>query len=193
MAKMIGSRKDYVKRLLIGYEVFLAIRDAKYFKISGLSETTFYFNYIADSLSRENIAAFLGIQLDAENPIDGLKKAALKQWTHWFFEKNDENQTRIKATAEELRMLNAVLANKRAFDAFSVDGKRLRDAYELTAELDDVFVNCITTALNSLETADSLTHRLNEFYGSLQEDLQGIMRIAKKIKIASQEEDGDEA
>lgn len=90
-------------------------------------------------------------------------------------------------------MLNAVLPNEQALRAFRDDGKRLSDAFELTEEMEVVFINCITTALDSLETADGLTHKLNTFYGSLDEDLRGISRLVRKIKSAREEaEDADD-
>lgn len=149
LAKAIGSRKDYVKRLLVGFQVFQTIRDHDYFGVEGLSESTFFFNYIADSLNRANIAAFLGVRLVDEEPASGLSIPALKDWTHWFFEKTSDNQTRIKATAEELSMLNAVIANEKAFKSFKSGDKRLKDAYELTEEMDTLFVASIARAIDS--------------------------------------------
>lgn len=192
LAKAIGSRRDYVKRLLVGFQVFQTIRDNQFFSIEGLSESTFYFNYIADSLNRQNITDFLGIQLDEDDPVSTLCEDALSQWTHWFFEKNSENQTRIKATTEELRWLNAILVHPKAFSAFAESGKPLRDAFELTDELGDVFVNCITKAISSLETADGITHKLDSFYSTLNEDLTSIGRLVKKIRAASEEDTDDD-
>lgn len=187
LAKSIGSRRDYVKRLLVGFQIFEVIRDNAFFGIHGLSESSFYFNYIADSLSRSNIAKYLGIDLSANDPFSGLDPTSLKEWTKWFFEKNSENQPRIRATAEELSSLNAVLANADAFKAFSVDGKKLVDAFEMTKEIEVLFVNCITNAIDSLETADSLTHKLQSFYSSVQADLNAIARLVRKISLVVDE------
>jgi hypothetical protein len=187
LAKSIGSRRDYVKRLLVGFQIFEEIRDNSFFNIHGLSESSFYFNYIADSLSRWNIAKYLGIDLSADDPCSGLNSKSLKEWTKWFFEKNSENQPRIRATAEELSSLNAVLANADAFRAFSEDGKKLSDAFELTKEIDLIFANCISNAIDSLETADSLTHKLQSLYSTVQADLKVIERIVRKISLAADE------
>jgi len=192
LAISIGSRKDYVKRLLVGFQVFDTIRDQQFFRIDGLSETTFYFNYIADSLSRDNIVKFLNVDLDKEHPTSSLDLKALSQWTHWFFEKNSENQTRIKATTEQLRWLNAVIENPDAFDAFANQGKPLKDAYDLTDELGNVFVDCMTKAISYLESADGITHKLPSFYSALDDDLRQIAKLIKKIRAAASEAD-DEA
>jgi hypothetical protein len=194
LAKMIGSRRDYVKRLLVGFEVYERIRDQGFFAIPNLSEGTFYFNYIADSLSRNNIAEFVGVDFELEDPVASLNTERLKQWTLWFFEKNDQNQPRIRATAEELKMLDAVVASDRAFRAFNSEGKSLKDAYDLTGEIDQIFVDCVTAAVSKLEMADSLAHKVDSPYHALEDDLRSIGRLVRKIRAAiSDEGNGDDA
>ncbi len=193
LAKMIGSRRDYVKRLLVGYSVFESIRDNAFFRIRGLDEESFYFNYIADSLRQPAIKEFLGVDLDDADPVENLDESHLKLWTTWFFEKNDQNKTRIKATAEELKMLNVVLTDERAIGAFAEEGKPLEEAYELTGAIEDVFQGSIVAAINAMEVADSCTHRLTEFYGGLLDDLSTLRRLINKIRKAAEEGLDDDA
>lgn len=193
LAKLIGSRRDYVKRLLVGYQVFEEIHDQKYYEIGGLDEGSFFFNYIADSLNRGNIRDFLGIDLDDEDPINGLDKNSLDHWTHWFFEKNEQNQTRVKATSEQLKLLDAVLGHDDAFEAFANDGKPIREAFELTDENEKVFLDLILKSRNSLKTANSMTHSLDETYESLNDDLRSISRLVKSIRRWQEDfEEGDD-
>lgn len=191
LAKMIGSRRDYVKRLIVGYEVFTEISDAGFFDVPGLDETTFFFNYIADSLNKGNIASFLGVILDSDDPTSTISHDNLRLWTTWFFEKNDQNQPRIRATSDQLKKLDAILGCERALTAFC-DGKPLNDAYELTAEIDSLFVGFVVEAKSKLEQADSLTHVVGEFYDSLDDDLKSISRLVKKIRSASEEDADDD-
>jgi len=193
LAKMIGSRWDYVKRLLVGYSVFESIRDNGYFKVRGLDEESFYFNYIADSLRQPAITEFLGIDMENVDPVEDLDEDHLKLWTQWFFEKNEQNKTRIKATAEELKMLNSVIKDKRAFLAFAEENRPLKDAYELTGAIEDVFQGSIVAAINALEVADSFTHRLSNIYGSLPDDLSTLRRLIIKIRKATEEGLDDDA
>jgi hypothetical protein len=119
LAKMIGSRRDYVKRLLVGYSIFEAIKDSGFFGIRSLDEGSFYFNYIADSLRQPEIARFLNVDMEAVDPVDNFSIRNLETWTTWFFEKNDQNATRIRATAEQLKWLDSVLSEPRALAAFA--------------------------------------------------------------------------
>src|SRR5690606_28260269 len=73
LAKSIGSRKEYVKRILIGYQIFYKIEDEAFYKIPGLDDTTFYFNYIADSLNKIHIADYLGINMKEVDNINEIE------------------------------------------------------------------------------------------------------------------------
>lgn len=78
IAKIIGSRKDYVRRILAGFEIYKTIEDEGFYRIRDLDDTTFYFNYIADSLNRANIANFLGVDFLLETPVSNLNQENLK-------------------------------------------------------------------------------------------------------------------
>lgn len=194
IAKMIGSRMDYVRRLLVGYQVFLVIEDNAYYKIRDLSDTTFYFNYIVDSLSKSHIKKFIGVDYDIENPLEKLSSENLKKWTYWLFEKNDQGKTRLIGNSSDLNDLNSILneSNKNAFIAFDRDGYSLQKAKELTGELDEVFKGFISNSINNLEKADSMVLKVREFYTNFEEDLRQIKLISDKIKLAAKAIEGNE-
>jgi len=85
IAKMIGSRQDYVRRILVGYNIYEIIEKNGFYKIKGLDDTSFHFNYIADSLSRSKIETFLGVDLSNDNPAHNLNFDHIKEWTNWLF------------------------------------------------------------------------------------------------------------
>lgn len=181
IAKVIGSRKDYVKRILVGFDVYKNIEDEAFFKIRDLDDTTFYFNYIADSLNRNKISEFIGINLDAENPSETLNKENLSKWTHWLFEKNDQNKTRLIGDSYDLNSLNAILGNEEAKDAFDKKGYTLEKAKELTGELDSQFQSYIKKSVESLELADRLVTRVKVYYADVDDDLKNVRALATKI------------
>lgn len=55
LAKKIGSRKEYVKRVIIAYEIYRIVEDEGFYKIKDLDDTTFYVGYLVDSLNQEVI------------------------------------------------------------------------------------------------------------------------------------------
>lgn len=181
IAKVIGSRKDYVKRILVGFEVYQAIEDEAFYRIRDLDDTTFYFNYIADSLNRSNINNFLGIDLDSEQPTENLNKKNLTKWTHWLFEKNDQNKTRLIGDSYDLNSLNTILGNEEATVAFDEKGYTLEKAKELTGELDSQFKSYIKKSIEALEFADRIVTRVNIFYEEIDDDLKNLRALSTKI------------
>jgi hypothetical protein len=188
LAKMIGSTRDYVKRLLVGFELYEKIEDHGFFKIRGLDEATFYFGYIADSLRWSNILDFLGIDLDKDSPLEELVIDNLRKWTKWLFEKyGDGGKTKLKGKSGDLSKLNAILGSPIALKAFEIEGETLERAYELTEDINQLFENSINKALVEMETADGITHKVSSFQSGLEEDLKTIIKLSRKIKQSKDE------
>lgn len=195
LAKSIGSRKDYVKRILIGYQVFDKIQDEAYFKIPGLDDTSFYFNYIADSLNKPYIADYLGLDIRNIDDIDEvtINDVHLENWTRWLFEKDKEGRTRLIGDSKSLTALNSVLGVAAARTAFVDKGIPLDNALELTGEIENQFLNYINIALSNLENADRLVTKANVSYNEVADQLKEIRSLASKIGRTIQEkEDEDE-
>ncbi len=186
IAKMIGSRKDYVVRVLAGYKLYEIIENNGFYKIKDLDDTTFYFNYLADSLSRSNIADFLGVDLEKDNPVEKIKYDNLSEWTNWLFNKNLPNK--IIGDSENLNTLNKIIASPMALQAFR-SGESLFDAIEFTDEFDVQFENAMRNAVNLLKKADGLTTKAKRLYSNLLDDLVEINRIVRKIKTVKDEID----
>jgi hypothetical protein len=186
IAKIIGSRKDYVKRILVGFQVYKRIEDEKFFKIRDLDDTSFYFNYIADSLNKAKIAEYLGIDFNKQEPAKDLNPTHLRQWTTWLYEKNEQNRTRMIGDSADLTKLNKILGNETAKKAFIDQNVELERAYELTEDLSEIFRNSIRKSLQNLEQADNVVHRINNFYPEMEEDLTSIRKLSVKIKNAKE-------
>ena len=181
LAKKIGSRRDYVKRVIVAYEIYKIVEDEGFYKIKDLNDTSFYVGYLVDSLSRSNISAYLNIDMQSDDPLKTLNKKNLKELIFWFFEKNDQNKTRIKGMSSDLNKLNAILGKPIACEAFK-EGKDLSRAYELTEDIESIFFNNIQKSLKSLEEADALVHKMADFYPDLEIDLVQIRKLTSKIK-----------
>jgi hypothetical protein len=180
---MIGSKSDYVRRVLVGYEVYKIIEDENnFYKIRNLNDTTFYFNYIVDSLNKDNIRKFIGVDFDEKQPLKNISEENLKKWTLWLFEKNDQNKTRLIGSSSDLSDLNAVLGHAEARKAFDIKGYSLERAKELTGEIDHVFMNFVQNAFLNLEKADNIIIRVKNFHPDLEEDLRKIRLLSEKIK-----------
>lgn len=190
LAKEIGSRSDYVKRLLVGYKIYEIIEDNNFYKIPRLDKTTFHFNYIADFLRRENINRFIGINLDNEKPLDSLNNDNLDTLIHLFFEKNDQNRSRVLGNSEDLTKLNEVLGDENATKKL-FDGESLNEAFSSLEESKDSFRGELYEALHSLKTAQSYVHKI-DYDESLIDNLKEIVDVCKNLKKSIEDRQKDE-
>jgi len=110
-----------------------------------------------------------------------LSSENLKKWTHWFFEKNDQNKTRLIGNSSNLNDLNNILGDTEALDAFDNKGYPLERAAEFTGEINIIFKNFVTNAYQSLEKADKMVIKVKDFYIDLDEDLKEIKLLSDKI------------
>ncbi|BDD01417.1 ParB/RepB/Spo0J family partition protein [Persicobacter psychrovividus] len=179
LARKIGSKADYVRKLVISYELYLIIEKEAFFKIENLDDNNFEFSKLADSSTRySKITSFLGIDLKQENPLEDLDINNLKQLTKWLFEKNLENQTRV-GDNRNIRILNEIVGNERALKAFC-DGKSLVEARQLTSYPNQIMKNSISESLNKLKTAWNILPEVSETDMS---DLDAIRELLEYLKL----------
>jgi hypothetical protein len=190
LAKQIGSKSDYVVRLLTGYEIYKIIEDNNFYKIPKLDKTTFHFNYIADALRRENINLFIDINLDSDNPLEKLNNTNLKELIHWFFEKNSQNRSRVLGNNEDLTKLNQVLGDEDATNKF-FNGSSLDEAIDSLEFSEDRFTRELSHSLRNLENANSFIHKLDEHNGQDIDTLKDIVKLCRIMKDTIEEKKGD--
>ena len=181
LAKKIGSRSDYVRKILISYEVYLIIEDNGFYQIPSLDETSFHFTYIADSLSKEHIRQFIGVDLNLENPLENLSELNLKELINWFFRKNENNKSQVLGNSEQLKQLNDVLSNKEALQYFREQGS-LKQALKYVKQSEDTFHNDISDALQLLKHAQSYIHNVENHYSTdidVLKEINGLCRVMR--------------
>jgi len=190
LAKQIGSRSDYVIRLITGYEIYKIIENNNFYKIPKLDKTTFYFNYIADALRYENINIFIGINLDSDKPLEKLDNQNLKNLIYWFFEKNSQNRSRVLGDSNNLQKLNKILSNSEVTNKF-IDGLSLEEAYNLVEVDSGTFTAELYSSLQELKTAHSYIHQIKKHNDRDIEILVEIVNLCKVIKNTINSKDDD--
>lgn len=181
LAKTIGSRSDYVKRLLVGFKIYEIIKDNGFYKISNLDETSFHFNYIADSLRHENVKKFISIDLSIEDPFANFQKEAeenLCTLIHWFFQKNDQGRPRVYGHSKDLTSLNSILSSPDAMKYF-MDGNSLEESLKYTIISSDSFHHELKEALRNLKYAHSFIHQIEQHNDNDTEAIKEIMSLCK--------------
>ena len=183
LASTIGSRSDYVRRVLIAYDVYLMIEENNFYDIHDLDDRSFHFTNLIDSLGRRSIAEYIGVSFENEgnSPLENLNESHLRDWCKWFFEKNSENTTRVKGISKQLTKLAKVLEKKESLEEFKSGRMSLEDAVTLTDHIDDLFYKSISQAKNHINNAKNSTARMDNFYTHLDKDLREIASICKEI------------
>lgn len=194
LAKSIGSRSDHVRKLLVAYELYESIEDNGFYKIKGLDETTIFFNYYADSLSRDAIRNFIGVDIKNEDPAGNINHDNLEELTKWFFEKNDQNKSRVLGDSTHLSMLDKILENPEASEYFRTGSGTIHDAYQLVSVSSDSFNHEIDMALAGLKRAQNIIHKVekNKNSEAVKTRLKEIFMLAKNMKsiVESSEDEG---
>lgn len=176
LAKIIGSRGDYVHKLLSGYELYKEIEANDFYKISGLNEESFSFSLLTTATSYTEIGAFVGASNDKST--EKINKPHLEELTKWVF-KEDEGKTRL-GESRNLKTLNAVISSPKALQAFR-DGRPLEEARLLTDEPKEIFSNSIDTALKRLKDAKDQSHLINKPNQLDADNLREIFQMAREL------------
>ncbi len=192
LAKSIGSRSDYVRKLLIAYKLYEEIEDESFYRIPALNETTLHFNYLSDSISKQNIREFLNLDDDCDLGLDGLDHKNLETLTKWFFEKNSNNRARVLGTSSDLSMLDEILGNSKALESFSDGSESLQETYDRFKASADSFHGEIKSALASLKRAKTYEHMVEQHHDSDIPYLEEIFRLSRSIKASINSKEADD-
>ena len=181
LAKKIGSKSDYVRRMLISYEIFEIIKDNKFYNIPNLNEDSFYFNYIVDSLRYENIRKFLNVNLENDNWKEEIDLDNLKILIKLFFEKNSENRSRVLGTSDNLKKLSKIFSNKEVTKRF-LDELSLKEAFSLIEVDSSTFSYELDTSLKHLKLAHSYIYKISKHNDNDIDILKEIVNLCKILK-----------
>ena len=178
LARQIGSRAAYVRQILIGGRLVEVIEEDDYFDIRDLSDQTFEFGSFYTAIVKPNIAQYIGLNIEAEDPFLSLNQDHLCDLVTWMFEKNSENQTRI-GESRNLNRLNKILDPRysKALEAFK-SGTSLSAAADLTDEADVIVSKKISESLEAIKIAWSYFPSIKNYGAIDQEQLKDINRTS---------------
>ena len=181
LAKLIGSRADYVKLLLIGVDVYFEIEKADFYHIPGLSEESFEFGVFYTAINRSNICTYVGLDFDDENPLKTINQDHLEELTKWIFEENSEGYTKV-GESRNLQKLDRVLDDHfpKALVAFK-EGRTLDEATRLTDHPDIIFEKGLNDSLIYLEQARNTMHMVDKPTQTQSDILKQIFKMAQDM------------
>lgn len=187
LAKIIGSKANYVRLLLVGVNIYEVIEDDNFYDIPDLNEETFGFGIFYTALGRENISKYVGVDFFEDDPIQNLNRENLNDLTSWIFKKNSEGFTRL-GESRKLTELNKILdpSFPKALDAFK-SGRTLAESVRLTDLPIEVFLKSLNDSLDNLKTSRDYLHEISEPVISAEDTLLEIQKIARMMRMAIQD------
>ncbi len=148
LARIIGSRSDYVRKLLCSLSVHDRIRDSGYSDMTGSDDLSF--SLLTTALGYSNIQEFLELDWGGDVHSDKMNKARLRELTIWLFDRR-EGRTRV-GESRNLRQLAGVVANEASLSEFR-NGKPLESAYMVSEGAQRTVIEAIWDAGRKLDLA----------------------------------------
>lgn len=176
IAKKIGSRTDYVDRLLSGLTVFEHVEARDFYGLEGVDEDSLEFAVLTTALSYKSIGKFIGLR---DGDAAALKDRNLRDLIDWMYADKGSGTT-ILGESRDLRNLAAVVAEPEALKALRA-GRTLEDAALLTTEPLRAFRKLLGQAEGRLRTAADQFHRVSEVDESDVELLSGMRQIVLNL------------
>ncbi|MEO7048138.1 MAG: ParB/Srx family N-terminal domain-containing protein [Ferruginibacter sp.] len=184
LAREIGSKAPYVRRLLTGYKAFELIQSRRYYNIPDLDEENFDISLITDAITMHSaLSNYMGVDMESDEPFENIDQERLREVTFWLYEKLSNGKTRI-GDNRNLRVLNKVIQNIEARNAFRAGEKSLKEAAELTDIVDENIRLYLNKSLQNLTEAQKIVHRSSSPNKSDRDIAEEIIDSADLIRRA---------
>jgi hypothetical protein len=179
LAKEIGSKAGYVKRLIIGYQIFEKIRKQGFYDLDYLSEETFDLSLITDAATKyPEIAEYIGVDPNSQKPLGNINDHNFKSVFSWLYERDEHGETRL-GESRNLSVLSKILASPEATKAFVLNGYTLIDAAALTTLADENIRWYLQSARTSMIEAQKLVH-------TIQAPIRSDIRLIDEIRSSAE-------
>jgi hypothetical protein len=178
-ARTIGSRADYVERLLTGLRVYEAIEADRPAGPEGREAEAANFAVLTTALSYRNIADFVGLEAGVDPSTAVLNMPNLRRLADWMYSR-DGGKTRL-GESRRLKELNIVVTHPAALTAFE-NGRSLVDAARLAGQPLAVFRISVFDAEQRLQEAKANLAHVEKLDPSDADNVGGVVGLAQEIQ-----------
>lgn len=173
LAKMIGSRSDYVRKLYMALQLYDIANDDAYYG-ANIDVASINFSWITTAIGHSSVINYLGI---SGGNVDNLNKAHLENLFVWMF----DSDKGIIPESREISTLAAVLDSEEATNKLEA-GYSLSEAVLFTSEPNKTFVRLLQNSKNQLKQAKLAIEQLSEKPEEAEMILSDIEKLCKTIK-----------
>lgn len=182
LARMIGSRRDYVARLLASYALYERANNNAYFGVD-IQERDVEFSLLSTALGYEGIYKFIGLESAGDFEAKNLDEDNFE----FLFRCLYDPQKKI-SESRQLRLLNRVLGNAQALEQYK-NGASLQVATYYTSEPVEAFKRLLNDAYDALKTAGGSVEKItvsDDDFSYIDSKLQDIRKLALTVKVSIQ-------
>lgn len=181
LAKMIGSRKDYVAKLHTALNLYDLANDNAYYGAE-IDEESFNFSWLTTILSYNNFIAFLGLSSAGDSSLDNLKDKEFEQLFTWLFHPNKQ----IVKDSRQISDLNKILESPDALKKLQ-EGNSISEAILYTSAPNETFHSLVEKAKYNLLRAKDIIEQLNKFPVDSVSIIKDIEKLCRSINGALRE------
>lgn len=171
LAKMIGSKSDYVSKLHQALKLYNLANDEAYYG-ADITEEEISFSWITTAIGYSEIANFLNITED----IAQINQENYKKLFLWMFDR----KKRVIGDSREISKLASIVAQDTSLKKLET-GSTVDEAILYTSVPSEVFLEMLKNARKSLRQAKDAIEQLSEEPSGSRDILDEITKIVKTI------------
>ena len=184
LAKMIGSKSDYVARLLLSLKLYDTANEEAFFGID-IDEDNFNFSFIPTMLSYSNMTHYLGLKDSGKLDISTLNKDNLERVFGWVFHPDNA----LIQDSRQISDLNQIIGSEAACRRLE-EGATISEAIIFTRVPSNTFVELLDKAKNSLQTAKDMIEQLSDRPEYSDKKIEDIEKLCRTLRGALSENFG---
>ncbi|MDQ0902754.1 hypothetical protein [Paenibacillus sp. V4I7] len=181
LAKMIGSRTDYVAKLHTALKLYEMANNDAYYDVD-IEEKDFNFSWLTTALSYSDTIAYLGLSSAGDSSLTNLNKEHFAQLFIWLFDP-------VKRKVEDSRNiseLNKILESRPALKKLE-QGSTISEALLYTSAPNETFHSLIEKARTSMQSSKNMIEQLSMYPENTIAVIEDIEKLCKSIKGAISE------
>lgn len=148
LAKDIGSRSDYVAKLLTALGLYTIAENEKFFKLP-MTQKDIEFSYLTTALGYPKITEWLGLDSGTDTEMKNLNKENLKRIFAWMFSKDQQGYT-IIGESRNISKLADIVSSNDAITMLQETGK-INEAYLYTEGPQAALENILQEAIQKTQ------------------------------------------
>lgn len=181
LAKMIGSRTDYVSKLHTALKLYDKANDSAYYG-ADIKEEDISFSWLTTALGYNGITNFIGLMSSLDSSLENLNEDNYKKIFTWMFFPGKTVIKESRQISELAKITESSVALERLENGSSID-----EALLYTSAPSEAFIEMLKKAKQQLKQAKEAIEQLSEEPSEAKILLEDIERLLRTITGALKE------